>query len=531
MYVWRMMGLRWIAFAALLTLGASARDGSSGRRPSDLQLVDAAKRRDIAAVRASLRDGADVNTAHGDGSTALHWAAHWDDLATADLLIRAGANVNAASELGVTPLMLACTNGSQRTVDRLLEAGADPNAGPKGRETAVMVAAWSGNPDVVKSLLAHGGDPNAKETAQGQTALMWAASESHPEVIRVLVEAGADVHARTRVTTPSKDAVRSLRFVPDSGFTALLFASRGGDLESARILLSAGAHPNDTSNDGLSALILATVRGHPALATLLLEQGADPNADGAGYTALHWAAGSWETELTTRAITTKRQGEWYTVTGLKEGKVELVKALLAHGADPDARLKQAPARVGSSWNRRLPELQGATPLFLAAMAGAPDVMSVLMDDGGADAQLTSKARGTALMAAAGLGRVRGEVIVPESATLAAARLAVGLGADVNAVDDVGNSALHYAAYLRRDSIVQFLVDQGAKLDVKNKYGETPLWVAELELQPAGGGIFDVRHSSTGDVLRKLGARAGEPPYVRVRPADWPDIPACPPHCQ
>jgi hypothetical protein len=208
---------------------------------------------------------------------------------------------------------------------------------------------------------------------------------------------------------------------------------------------------------------------------------------------------------------------------LRDGRVELVKRLLAHGANPNARLKNAPSRAGASRNPSLPELTGATPLILAAMAGEPDVMRALLEHG-ADSSLRTKANGTALMAAAGLGRVPGEVVVKESATLAAAKLLVDLGANVNATDDVGNTAMHYAAYLRRDTIVQLLADKGAKVDVANKYGETPLWAAELVMQFCGGGTFQILPSSTSAALRKLGARDGAPPYARYRPTEWPDIP-------
>src|SRR5262249_15498616 len=222
-----------------------------------------------------------------------------------------------------------------------------------------------------------------------------------------------------------------------NGFTALLFAARVGDLEAGRLLLKRGCHPHDTADDGMSALVMATVRGFPAVATLLLEKGANPNSDGAGFTAMHWAAGSWETELTVTSITPNREGEWSTVAGLREGRLDLIKTLLAHGANPNARMKRSPARAGSSKNPGLRELEGATPFLLAAVAGATDVMRTLVA-AGADVHIGTTGKGTPLMAAAGLGRVSGEVLVPESQTLAAAKLVMELGGtDVNAVDVVG----------------------------------------------------------------------------------------------
>jgi ankyrin repeat protein len=309
-----------------------------------------------------------------------------------------------------------------------------------------------------------------------------------------------------------------------NGFTALLFAARVGDLATVRLLAGAGADVNDTTADGLSALVLATVRAHADVAIFLLEKGADANLAGAGFTALHWASGSWETELTVTSITPDREGEeWRTVAGLRERRIDLVKALLAHGADPNARIRRPPQRVGSSKNPGLPELVGATPFLVAAVGGAADVMRVLADHG-ADVRLKTSANGTPLMAAAGLGRAIGEVLVPESDNLAAAQLLFELGAvDVNAVDTLGNSALHYAAFMRRDSIVKLLADRGARLDVPNLYGETPLFLAEVVIQFAGGGRTETGPTSTGTVLRKLGAKPAKPAYT-LRPHYWPNIP-------
>jgi ankyrin repeat protein len=510
--------------SAVAWLLLTAMAAGAGR---DLRLVSAAKRRDTPTVARLVKEKVDVNTPQADGATALHWAAHFDDLATADLLIAAGANVNATEDGGMVPLNLAALNGSAPMVERLLRAGANPNA---GREPAVMTAARTGSAEAMKQLLAFGGNPNGQEGLRGQTPLMWAAAEKHSTLVRLLIEAGADVHARTRTPKPPPGSRATgggggvgMATAGANGFTALLFAARVGDLESVRALLDAGANVNDTAADGVSALVLATVRGYPSVARLLLERGADPNADGSGFTALHWASGSWETELTVTSITPTRDGEWSTVGGLTEGRLELVEALLTHGANPNSRIRRTPARVGSSKNPGLPELEGATPFLVAATAGATDVMRALLA-GGADPRLRTRHNGTAMMAAAGLGRVIGEVLVPEAANLAAARLVLELGAaDLDAVDSVGNTALHYAAYFRRDSIVELLAASGARLDVPNVFGETPLWVAELVVQFAGGGRYEMAPSSTGELLRRRGVKATRPPY-KLRSRYWPDIP-------
>jgi Ankyrin repeats (many copies) len=118
--------------------------------------------------------------------------------------------------------------------------------------------------------------------------------------------------------------------------------------------------------------------------------------------------------------------------------------------------------------------------------------------------------------------VQGEDLVRDTNARDAAELAIELGVDPKAADAVGNTALHYAAYMRHDAVVQLLADQKVPLDAKNKFGETPLWEAELVIQFSGGGTFQKLPSSTSTLLRKLGAQPAEPTYSLARPTDWPD---------
>src|SRR5262245_45581292 len=251
--VWRARGRRLVslaaarvAFGAFATFGAFVGFVAAAERPA---VIEAAKNADRDALRALIRQKADVNAADADGTTALHWAAYRDDLESCDLLIRAGAGVNAANDLGATPLWTASASAGAPIVKRLLEAGANPNLALLAGETPLMVAARSGKADVAEALLQKGANPNAQAT-RGQTALMWAASQRHPDVVKVLLAHHVDVKLRSDVwsemmAVPPHGLPLYNRLIPHGGDTALMFAARVGDLESATLLLDAGANVND----------------------------------------------------------------------------------------------------------------------------------------------------------------------------------------------------------------------------------------------------------------------------------------------
>jgi uncharacterized protein len=508
-----------------LTVAALASTSAAAQR-RDARLADAAEHRDPAAIQALVKQKADLDAAQPDGATALHWLAHWDDVASAELLMKNGANVNAANDAGVTPLALACENGSAAMVDALLRGGANPNAALLSGETVLMTAARSGNVAAVKALIAKGANVNAKESTHGQTALMWAVSNRHPVIVQTLVENGADVHARSEVRPRAvhtgnrygdRGESRGALTMELGGFTPLLFAARQGDVESARILLGAGASANELAANGASALVIAAHSGQTAFATLLLERGADVNAAGAGYTALHAA--------------------------ILRGDLDLVKALLARGADPNVPIaKGTPSRYYSKdWALNVTALAGATPLWQASRYGDVPIMRALAA-AGANIKFTMPDGTTTLMAGIaanngfGTGDRRERYIGPgdlaptpeenERLTRDVAAAAIELGADVTAASQTGDTALHLAASQALDSVVQLLVDKGANIEAANKRGLTPLGVAILP-RPRNPLQIDGpdRRKSTAELLRRLGAKEPDPatlvpPAMPARTGDF-----------
>lgn len=466
-----------ILVAALLSIAAAPAPGG--------RLLDALRNRDTAAVTALLRQKADVNATDPDGSTALHWAAHWNERDLIDQLVRAGAAVNAVNAYGATPLWLASEQGAVASVERLLAAGADAKLATQSGETSLMAAARTGSVPTVQALLKAGAEVDRPERARGQTALMWAAAERQLGVMRALLAAGANVNAAS-----------------SAGFTPLMFAAREGDLEATKVLIESGGRVNAAAADGATPLIVAAVRGHVPLAEYLLAHGADPNAAGIGYTALHWAAGIWETSTTFDYRFTR--GEWAALEGIpsREEKLRLIKALIARGADVNAVTTKAPPRYGFTQfaGQQVP-LVGATPFFLAALAADSDVMKMLAA-AGADPKLPSKDGNTPLIVAAGRARVEAETRIPEARALEAVRTALDLGIDVNAANTLGETALHAAALGGLDSVVQLLVDRGAAVNVKTKEGKTPL---ALTLGTVVSMQVVVRPSTTA-LLRKLGGQ-------------------------
>jgi ankyrin repeat protein len=516
----------WLGFAFLLLIA-----GQVSAAGPDLRLVDAAAQQDWKTVRALLQErGADVNASRADGATALLWAAHWDALEMIDVLLRAGARVNAAEDHGVTPLARACENASLPAVERLLKGGADPNARQTSGLTPLMIAAETGNVALARTLLVHGADANVA-AATGDTALMWAVAAPHPEIVRVLIEGGADVRASSK-----------------KGFTPLLFAARNGDIEMAKILLAAGAGVNDTGSDGIHALPLSIINRREKFAMFLLEEGADPNGSIEGVTALHATSGNVGTWLNEWARAHGgRTGERAGSLGPRglnpDARLRLVQALLARGANPNARIPGSAVVLGYLATPRrgafeqnavgTGDVRGATPLWVAAFSAnggglfgedqsyqfdsSAAILQALLT-AGADHRLTTDDGTTPLMAAAGIGHrsyqptlKRGE---RSPNAEAAVKVLVDAGAEVNAANEADYTALHAAAFRGWNEVVEYLIEHGANINARDFRGRTPFRVAEGTKQSFQFQAWP----ETAALLKRLGAdtRLGIPGTVHER---------------
>jgi len=469
---------------------------------ADTRIADATQKQDREALRTLLGQKASVTEAQADGTTALHWAVRQDDLDTVDQLLKAGADVKAANRYGVTPLYLACVNGNPAMIERLLKAGADANASVTEGETALMTVAHSGRVDAAKVLLAHGANVNAHENWRGQTALMWAAAEKHPAMVKTLLDAGAQVNDRSAVQKweRQKTAEPREKWLPPGGLTPLLFAARQGCLECARILLDAGAEINTADPDGITPLLSSIINGHYDVAVLLITKGADPNlADETGRAPLFSAVDFHTMPVSNRPSPRELDNE---LTSF-----DVVKSLLAHGANVNAQLKtQQPYRVKLDRGDDTMLTTGTTPLLRAAKAGDVEVMKLLLEKG-ADAKLSTRNGVNPLMAAAGVGTKEEDTTgrhKTEAEAIESIKLCLDAGVDINAADGRGQTALHGAALMGYDQVVEFLAEHGAKLDVKDRRGFTPLDVA---LGKAGGLGFDgaagVAHPGTAAAIERL----------------------------
>jgi uncharacterized protein len=445
-------------------------------------IVDAAMNGDLKTVRALVRQAVDINATQPDGMTALHWAVERRDLPMMNVLLEAGAKHDLTNRTGARPLYLAATNGDAAAIARLLDAGEDANALLTAEgESVLMLTSQTGNAEAVKVLLDHGANPNTQQL-RGQTALMWAAAEGHADVVKLLLARGADPGLSSTASTKPERR-------PPGGMTALLFASRQGKLEAARALLD-GA-------DNTSALLIAVVNGHYDLASLLIERGANPNiADSNGRTPLYAAIDLRNVQWSQGPAPELPQPE----------HLALITKLLDAGADPSIKMTGQVGHRGS-FDMRWTDLKGGTAFSRAAWNGDIEVMRLLLSHG-ADPKVVTDKGETALLLLAGAGWPLGQgYIRPEEEITAALDLLVEeFGMDVNAATKEGITPVICAVFKGDNFVVQYLVDHGARLDVKDAQGRSVItWAQGIA---ANDGQPPRPQPETEKLVRELMAKQG-----------------------
>lgn len=467
---------------------------------TDALLATAAMNRDFDTVRALLAErGADVNAMGPYETPALHWIVRVEDIELTQRILDAGANPNLANAYGLMPLHLAIENKDADMVSLLLERGADPLQPDRTGESPLILAARSGSVEIVSALLDHGAEPDAREPNFDQTPLMVAVRAGAADVVQLLLSKNVDVNSQSKpgavpeFRLPGANAgskgvgivrggwpERGERAPIGGAKTPLLYATRAGHLELTRLLIEAGADIEQADGNGvtplLNSVLNATVETldrpeaqHITVAHYLLERGANVNAgDWYGETPL-WAA------LVLRNLDVNGADKNNGID--RVAALDLMRTLLEKGADPNARTKeQQPehrfvTRLGDlSWV----DFTGQTPFLRAALAGDVTAMHLLLDHG-ADPNIATDAGTTPLMAAAGINWVFNQTFDEgQESLLEAVKLAHSLGNDVNAINSMGLTAVHGAANRGSDDIIRWLAAQGAKLDVADKEGRTPV---------------------------------------------------------
>jgi ankyrin repeat protein len=550
--------MRTTAYGAIAALLLSALVYAAAEGPA--MIADAAMAGDGESVRRLLKQGGDVNGAQGDGMTALHWAAMHGDAALAETLLYAGGNPRATTRLGgYTPMHLASQTGTRAVVETLAGRGADVNARATSGATPLMLAASSGNTDALRALLDRGADANAAESANGETALMFGAAADRTEAVRLLLDHGAkaDVTSKvvdlTELTAPEDKLQQEIRDAQNAksakaagesgtaaagaaetravsrgtpaagtiagvtraytyneligkqgGLAALHFAARQGALQTVKALIDAGADVNQVSPaDATSPLLIATINGHFDTATALLDLGADPTLSSeAGMSPLYAVLNvQWAPKMFYPQPRAYLQQ--------KTSYLDLTRALLEHGADPNRRLKKKIWYTQYNFDLLRIDESGATPFWRAAYASDVEAMKLLLAYGADPTVPTSKPAGRtrigdneretretsplppvpvggphipALLAAAGPGYGEGFAanahrFSPGGMLAAVKYLVEELGADVNATDAEGNTAVHNAASRGDNEMIQYLVSKGADVKRVNRSGQTTVDMA------------------------------------------------------
>jgi ankyrin repeat protein len=484
-----------LAAAALLAVGIQAPVWAAGT------LIEAAKANDSAGALELIKNKADVNAAESDGTTPLHYAVYHDDIVLVESLLKGGAKPSVANKYGSTPLLEAAVRGDPIVIEKLLKAGADTNQGNADGQTALLIVSRTSNVAVAKLLVSHGANVNVTEHWHDQTPLMWAAAEKQPAMVKFLLDRGAKADARSRlnhwtrmVTAEPRAQMRDV-----GGFTALLYAAREGCLECVKALLAAHADLNLPDPDGVTPLIMAVTNFHFDIGAYLVAKKANVNSwDWWGRTPL-WAAVD---------LNTIPHGGRPDRPSLDDtSSVKMIEILLDAGANPNAQLKLFPPyrAVGPDRGADMMLTMGATPLLRAAKAADVAAIRLLLAHE-ADPNLPNIQGITPVMAAAGLGSneidTRGR-FKTQPDQIASIDLLVKAGADINAHDNRGQTALHGAALFGYDDVIKDLVAHNADVNAKDQKGMTPLDSAMGRAGGHGrGGVSIEVHDATAALIKQ-----------------------------
>lgn len=493
-------GVVLAAGIVLMSCGAHAAQparNAAVAAPAYASIAEAARKQDWAAVQAMARQpGANLNAVSSEGSTALHFAIHAGEAAVVQSLLDAGVDITTRNLAGVSPLQLAITSGETAITRTLLAKGADARAMDEAKETLLMLAARYGDGAMASALIAAGADVNYVEPLLSQDALMIAVRSARPSVVEALIKAGAELNHQTPpgpepITrapgegggSTGEGMIRS--GVPPEGqrlagtgkLTALLYAARDGQTESARLLIKAGANLELAEFNGITPLLMALGNDRHEIAKLLIEAGANVNAsDWYGRQPLWVAIESRNRDVNTSTATTNGVD--------RDAAFQVITMLLDKGANVNAQLKHFPPRMGGhAFNLSYVPTVGETPFYRAALNNDLPLMRLLLAHK-ADPMLKTFHGTSPLAAAAGVGWVRGQTFVPGGypVQLEAVKMLVELGGDVNEVNDMGLAPVHGAAFRWSDDVISYLVEKGARLDVKDKVGRDALtWAAGVTI--------------------------------------------------
>jgi uncharacterized protein len=488
-----------VGMAVLAATGADAAQPASSTiaAPAYANIAEAARKQDWAAVQAMAKQpGSALNAVSTEGSTALHFAISASETAVAQSLVDAGIDITTRNMAGVSPLQLAITSGETAITKMLLAKGADAKVKDEAKETLLMLAARYGDGAMASALIAAGADINYVEPQFSQDALMIAVRSGKPSVVEALIKAGAELNHQTPpgpepITrepgagggSTGEGMIRSgvpaegQRLAGTGKLTALLYAARDGQIDAARLLIKAGAKLELAEYNGITPLLIAISNDQFDIAKLLIEAGANVNAaDWYGRQPLWAAVESRNRDVNSTTATTNGVD--------RDAALKLITMLVEKGANVNAQVKHFPPRLGGhSFNLSYVPSIGETPFFRAAFNNDLPVMRLLLAHK-ADPKLKTYSGTSPLAAAAGVGWVRGKTFTPEgfAAQMEAVKMLVELGGDVNEANDMGLTPVHGAAFRWSDDVISYLVDHGARLDVKDKVGRTPLtWASGVTI--------------------------------------------------